>query len=183
VAGTLIVERIVGAAAERGADLASLQRLGQRVNGRTRSMGVALSSCTPPTTGKATFQLAEDEMEMGVGIHGEPGRRRVKLESADAIAAEMLGAVLADLEAPAGSEAILLVNGFGGTPLMELYLMVHAAHQVLAGAGITAVRHLTGSYVTSLEMAGCSLTLSILEDDIRDLWDAPVHTAALRWGM
>jgi dihydroxyacetone kinase-like protein len=183
VAGTLIVEKIVGAAAERGADLASLQKLGERVNGQTRSMGVALSSCTPPTTGRATFQLAEDEMEMGVGIHGEPGRRRVKLEGADAIAAEMLGAVLADLEPPGGSEAILLVNGFGGTPLMELYLMVHAAHRVLEGAGITAVRHLTGSYVTSLEMAGCSLTLSILDGDLRDLWDAPVHTAALRWGM
>lgn len=183
VAGTLIVEKIVGAAAEKGADLATLKALGDRVNQATRSMGVALTSCTVPAAGKPTFTLAEDEMEMGVGIHGEPGRRRVKLASADAIAEEMVGAVLKDLGARRGSEVLLLVNGFGGTPLMELYLMVNAARRVLDGAGIKTVRYLTGSYVTSLEMAGCSVTVSAVDGEILSLWDAPVHTPALRWGM
>jgi phosphoenolpyruvate---glycerone phosphotransferase subunit DhaK len=183
VAGTLIVEKIVGAAAEKGADLATLKALGDRVNARTRSMGVALTSCTVPAAGKPTFTLAEDEMEMGVGIHGEPGRRRVKLASADAIAEEMLGAVLKDLGAKRGSEVLLLVNGFGGTPLMELYLMVNAARRILDGAGVKAVRYLTGSYVTSLEMAGCSITVSEMDSETTALWDAPVHTPALRWGI
>lgn len=183
VAGTLIVEKIVGAAAEKGADLATLKALGDRVNQATRSMGVALTSCTVPAAGKPTFTLAEDEMEMGVGIHGEPGRRRVKLASADAIAEEMVGAVLKDLGAKRGSEVLLLVNGFGGTPLMELYLMVNAARRVLDGAGIKTVRYLTGSYVTSLEMAGCSVTVSAVDGEMLSLWDAPVHTPALRWGM
>ncbi|MDQ0473574.1 dihydroxyacetone kinase subunit DhaK [Labrys wisconsinensis] len=182
VAGTLIVERIVGAAAEQGRDLAALQALGEAVNGRTRSMGVALSSCTVPAAGTPTFTLGEDEMEMGVGIHGEPGRRRVRLASADAIAEEMLGSVLKDLAPRRGAEALLLVNGFGGTPLMELYLMVDSARRVLEGAGVKAVRFLTGSYVTSLEMAGCSLTLSLLDAETTALWDAPLHTPALRWG-
>jgi dihydroxyacetone kinase-like protein len=183
VAGTLIVERIVGAAAEEGRALADLKALGEAVNGRTRSMGVALTSCTVPAAGKPTFTLAEDEMEMGVGIHGEPGRRRVKLTSADAIAEEMLGSILKDLAPKRGAEALLLVNGFGGTPLMELYLMVNSAKRILDGAGVKAVRFLTGSYVTSLEMAGCSLTLSLLDDETTRLWDAPVHTPALRWGV
>lgn len=181
VAGTLVVEKIVGAAAEQGMPLAELQALGREVNARTRSMGVALTSCTVPAAGSPTFSLAEDEMEMGVGIHGEPGRRRVKLASADAIAEEMLGAVLADLAPAPGAECLLLVNGFGGTPAMELYLMVNAARKVLAGRGLSVSRHLTGSLVTSLEMAGCSLTVTVLDDRLRSLWDAPVHTAALRW--
>ena len=123
-------------------------------------------------------------MEMGVGIHGEPGRRREKLAPADAIAAEMMGAILGDLgPAAAGEEALLLVNGFGGTPAMELYLMARAAHRHLATAGLAATRFLVGSYVTSLEMAGCSLTVALLDAEMRRLWDAPVHTAALRWGM
>jgi dihydroxyacetone kinase-like protein len=183
VAGTLVVEKVLGAAAEKGADLATLKALGDRVNSRTRSMGVALSSCTVPAAGKPTFTLAEDEMEMGVGIHGEPGRRRVKLASADAIAEELLGAVLKDLAPARGSEVLLLVNGFGGTPAMELYLMVNAARRILDGAGVKAVRYLTGSYVTSLEMAGCSITLTALDAEITGLWDAAVHTPALRWGM
>jgi dihydroxyacetone kinase-like protein len=182
VAGTLIVEKVVGAAAERGGHLAALKSLGDAVNGATASMGVALSSCTVPAAGKPTFQIGPDEMEMGVGIHGEPGRRRVKLGSADDIAGELTGAVLKDLSLKPGREVLLLVNGFGGTPLLELYLMVTAAHKVLAGAGIKVVRHLTGSYVTSLEMAGCSITVSALDPDALALWDAPVHTAALRWG-
>jgi dihydroxyacetone kinase-like protein len=120
---------------------------------------------------------------VGVGIHGEPGRRRVKLTSADDIAGELAGAILKDLSLKPGQEVVLLVNGFGGTPLVELYLMVAAAHRVLDGAGIKVARHLTGSYVTSLEMAGCSITVSAVDDATLALWDAPVHTAALRWGI
>ncbi|HSI40975.1 MAG TPA: dihydroxyacetone kinase subunit DhaK [Xanthobacteraceae bacterium] len=183
VAGTLVVEKMLGAAAEQGRPLAALKALGDAVNRRTRSMGVALSSCTVPAAGTPTFTLAEDEMEMGVGIHGEPGRRRVKLASADAIAEEMLGAVLGDLALKPGTPCLLLVNGFGATPLIELYLMVNAAQRILHGHGVRAVRHLTGSYVTSLDMAGCSLTLTALDDELTGLWDAPVHTAALRWGL
>jgi phosphoenolpyruvate---glycerone phosphotransferase subunit DhaK len=183
VAGTLLVERIVGAAAERGDSLAELKVLGDAVNKSTASMAVALTSCTVPAAGQPTFKIAEDEMEMGVGIHGEPGRRRVKFTNADQIAAELTGAVLRDLALKRGQEVILLVNGFGGTPLMELYVMVNAVNQVLAEAGVKAVRTLTGSYVTSLEMAGCSITISIADAPTLALWDAPVHTAALRWSM
>ena len=183
VAGTLIVEKIVGAAAERGDNLAALKALGDSVNKATASMGVALTSCTVPAAGKPTFQIGTDEMEMGVGIHGEPGRRRVKLASADDIAAELTGAILKDLSLKSGQEVLLLVNGFGGTPLLELYLMVNAARKVLAGAGIQVVRYLTGPFVTSLEMAGCSITVSAADASTLALWDAPVHTAALRWGV
>jgi dihydroxyacetone kinase-like protein len=183
VAGTMIVERIVGAAAEAGASLDEAQALGRDVNARTRSMGVALTSCTVPAAGRPTFAIGEDEMEMGVGIHGEPGRRRVKLAAADAIAGELLGAVLDDLSPKAGAEAILLVNGFGGTPLMELYLMCHAASRILSGRKVRPVRTLVGSYVTSLEMAGCSLTVSLVDEKLLKLWESPVHTPALRWGM
>jgi phosphoenolpyruvate---glycerone phosphotransferase subunit DhaK len=183
VAGTVIVERVIGAAAERGASLAELKALGDALNKRTASMGVALTSCTVPAAGQPTFQIGTDEMEMGVGIHGEPGRRRVKLGSASEIAAELTGAVLKDLSLPRGQEVILLVNGFGGTPLMELYVMVGAVQKILGSAGIKAVRHLTGNYVTSLEMAGCSVTVCAVDAATLALWDAPVHTAALRWGM
>lgn len=183
VAGTLVVEKILGAAAERGDDLARLKALGDAVNAATRSMGVALSSCTVPAAGTPTFTLAEDEMEMGVGIHGEPGRRRVRLAPADAIAEEMMGAVLSDLDPAPGSEVLLLVNGFGGTPAMELYLMVNAARRILEARGLKVARFLTGSLVTSLEMAGCSITVTALDPTFKALWDAPVHTAALRWGI
>ena len=183
VAGTLIVEKVVGAAAERGADLAALKTLGDAVNTATASMGVALTSCTVPAAGKPTFVIGPDEMEMGVGIHGEPGRRRVKLGSADDIAAELTGAILKDLSLKPGQEVLLLVNGFGGTPLLELYLMVNAVHKVLGGTGVKVARHLTGSYVTSLEMAGCSVTISAVDAATLALWDAPVHTPALRWNV
>jgi dihydroxyacetone kinase-like protein len=183
VAGTLIVEKIVGAAAERGGKLAELKALGDAVNKATASMGVALTSCTVPAAGKPTFQIGADEMEMGVGIHGEPGRRRVKLASADEIAAELTGAILKDLSMKPGQEVILLVNGFGGTPLLELYLMGHAVRKVLAAAGVKVARALTGSYVTSLEMAGCSVTVTAADASMLALWDAPVHTAGLRWGL
>ncbi|MFO1049062.1 MAG: dihydroxyacetone kinase subunit DhaK [Geminicoccaceae bacterium] len=181
VAGTVIVEKIVGAAAEAGAGLEALQALGTRVNARTRSMGVALTSCTVPAAGKPTFDLPEDEMEMGVGIHGEPGRRRVKLESVDGIAEEMLKAITGDLAAASGSEVLLLVNGFGATPSMELYLMYGRARRLLNDKGLKVARSLVGNYCTSLDMAGCSLTVTALDDELRGLWDAPVHTAALRW--
>ena len=183
VAGTLVVEKIVGAAAEQGRDIAVLQALGKAVNARTRSMGVALTSCTVPAAGKPTFELGGDEMEMGVGIHGEPGRHRVKLAAADAIADELLGAICKDLSPKPGSDVLLLVNGFGGTPAMELYLMAHAARRVLGRAGVAVTRSLTGSYVTSLDMAGCSLTVTLLDEELTELWDAPVHTASLRWRL
>lgn len=181
VAGTVVVEKIVGAAAEAGADLDALKALGDRVNARTRSMGVALTSCTVPAAGKPTFSLGEDEMEMGVGIHGEPGRRRVQLMPADAIAGEMLDAIAADLGAPAGTEVLLFVNGMGATPSMELYLVYHAARRLAEAKGLKIARSLVGNYCTSLDMAGCSITLTALDDELTRLWDAPVHTAALRW--
>jgi dihydroxyacetone kinase-like protein len=183
VAGTLIVEKMLGAAAEQGRDLAALKALGDRVNAATRSIGIALTSCTVPAAGKPTFDIAEDEMEVGVGIHGEPGRRRVKLRPAAEIAAEMVNAITADLGARAHGEAILLINGFGATPLSELYLMYDAVRKLLEPAGITVTRSLVGNFVTSLDMAGCSATISMLDDETTQLWDAPVHTAALRWGM
>jgi phosphoenolpyruvate---glycerone phosphotransferase subunit DhaK len=183
VAGTLIVEKILGAAAERGDSLKQLKTLGDAVNKATASMGVALTSCTVPAAGKPTFQIADNEMEVGVGIHGEPGRRRVALASADAIAEELTTSVIKDLALKSGQQVILLTNGFGGTPLLELYLMVNAVNKILSKLGIVVARHLTGSYVTSLEMAGCSITATVVDAEMLKLWDAPVHTAALRWGV
>jgi dihydroxyacetone kinase-like protein len=183
VAGTMVVEKIVGAAAEQGRDLATLAALGARVNKATRSMGVALTSCTVPAAGRSTFAIGEDEIEMGVGIHGEPGRRREKLRPAAALAEEMVGAILADLGAAARGEVLLLVNGFGATPLMELYVMYHNCRRVLEARGLRVSRSLVGNYVTSLDMAGCSVTITMLDREMQDLWDAPVHTPALRWGV
>lgn len=183
VAGTLVVEKIVGAAAEEGLGLAALKALGERTNAATRSMGVALTSCTVPAAGKPTFTLGEDEMEFGVGIHGEPGRRRDKLKSADAIAEEICAAILGDFDAAATGDALLFVNGFGGTPLMELYVVYNSARKILEAKGIKVVRSLVGSYVTSLDMAGCSITVTMLDGETTRLWDAPVRTAGLRWGM
>ncbi len=179
---SVVTNEMVGAAAESGMPLAALKALGDEINLRTRSMGVALLPCTVPAAGRPNFTLADDEMEMGVGIHGEPGRRRVRLAPADAIAEELVGAILKDLAPNPGGEVLLLVNGFGATPLIELYLMVNSAKRILDGAGITATRFLTGSYVTALDMAGVSITASVLDDQAKELWDAPVHTAALRWG-
>ncbi|MBV8699844.1 MAG: dihydroxyacetone kinase subunit DhaK [Bradyrhizobium sp.] len=181
VAGTLVVEKIVGAAAEKGVDLGGCVALGERVNARTRSMGVALTSCTVPAAGTPTFALGDDEMEMGVGIHGEPGRRRVKLERADAIAYEMTTAIVDDLDVRDGADALVLVNGFGGTPMIELYLMYNAARRMLEKRGLRIARSLVGSFVTSLDMAGCSITVSLLDTETTALWDHPVRTAALKW--
>ena len=177
VAGTLVVEKVVGADAEAGLDLEALKALGDSVNAATRSLGVALTSCTVPAAGKSMFEIGDMEMEFGVGIHGEPGRRRDSLKSADEIAA----AIARDIEVEA-REALLFVNGFGGTPAMELYLMYNAARRALETHGVTVVRSLVGSYVTSLDMAGCSITLSLLDETQLGYWDAPVHTPSLRWG-
>lgn len=182
VAGTVAVEKIVGAAAEEGHDLATLKALGERVNAQSGTMGVALTSCTMPETGKPTFELPEDEMEIGIGIHGEPGRRREKLMGADEIARTLLGAVIEDLKPTKGQRVLLLVNGMGGTPLMELSLMHAAALRALEPHGLEVVRSLVGNYVTSLDMAGCSLTLTLFDDEMLRYWDAPVNTPALRWG-
>ena len=185
VAGTLVVEKLLGAAAEQGMGLADLKALGDRTNSRTRTMGVALSSCTVPAAGTPTFSLGETEIEMGVGIHGEPGRRRQAFTSADAITDELLQAICDDL-ATAGLEPgdiLLFVNGFGATPLMELHLLYNSARSRLEKRGFRVQRSLVGPYVTSLEMAGASITVSLLDDQALRLWDAPVHTAALRWGI
>jgi phosphoenolpyruvate---glycerone phosphotransferase subunit DhaK len=183
VAGTLIVEKIVGAAAEEGRNLAALKALGDRVNAATRSIGIALTSCTVPAAGKPTFDLAEDEMEVGVGIHGEPGRRRIKLRPAAEIAAEMVNAITVDLGGQARGEIILLINGFGATPVSELYLMYDAVRRLLESGGSIVARSLVGNFVTSLDMAGCSVTVTVLDEEMKRLWDVPVHTPALRWGI
>jgi dihydroxyacetone kinase-like protein len=182
VAGTLVVEKIVGAAAEQGLNLEACRLLGERVNQATRSIGVALTSCTVPAAGKPTFELRQTEMEFGVGIHGEPGRRRVPLTAANQIAAEMAAAIANDFGTRSGP-CLLLVNGFGGTPTIELYLMYHSLRTILEARGFIVARSLVGSLVTSLDMAGCSATVTLLDDELTPLWDAPVHTAALRWSM
>lgn len=181
VAGTLIVEKVVGAAAEAGANLQECKTLGDRVNAATASMGVAFTSCTVPAAGRATFDIGDDEIEVGVGIHGEPGRRRAKWQPAAQIADDLLAAIVGDLKPDSGRDVLLHVNGFGGTPLMELYLLYHCAAERLRAQGLRPVRSLVGNYTTSLEMAGASLTVTLLDEEIRSLWDAPVHTAALRW--
>jgi phosphoenolpyruvate---glycerone phosphotransferase subunit DhaK len=181
VAGTLIVEKIVGAAAEAGANLDQCKALGDRVNSRTASMGVAFTSCTVPAAGRATFDIADNEMEFGVGIHGEPGRRRGPVRPAQELVDELMAAILGDLKPKAGSQVLLHVNGFGGTPLIELYLLYRCASQLLERSGIRIARSLVGNYTTALEMAGASLTVTLMDDEMNSLWDAPVHTAALRW--
>jgi phosphoenolpyruvate---glycerone phosphotransferase subunit DhaK len=181
VAGTVIVEKIVGAAAERGDDLDTCKHLGDKVNSRTASMGVAFTSCTVPEAGVPTFVIGPGEMEIGVGIHGEPGRRRATYQPAAEIVQELLDAILKDLDAPKDQEVLLLVNGLGGTPLVELYLLYHLASDYLAKANLRIARSLVGNYTTSLEMAGASLTVTLLTDELKTLWDAPVATPALRW--
>ncbi|WHT18278.1 dihydroxyacetone kinase subunit DhaK [Crossiella sp. CA-258035] len=183
VAGTVLVEKIVGAAAQRGDDLDACENLARKVVERTRTLGMALSACTVPHAGQPSFTLAEDEMELGIGIHGEPGRARLPVEPADALVRRLVDAVVEDLPFAEGDEVLLLTNGMGGTPQIELYLAHGIAEKLLSERGITVRRRLVGSYVTSLEMQGMSLTLLKLDDELVDLWDAPVRTAALRWGM
>lgn len=183
VAGTMIVEKCVGSLAETGADLACCKALGDKINAQTASIGVALSSCTVPAAGKPTFDIDETEIEMGVGIHGEPGRKREPMRDADSIVTDMVNAIMADLSPTSGSEILLLVNGLGATPLMELYLIFNTAEKLLADKGLTVARSLVGNYTTAIDMAGASITVCILDDEIKQHWDSPVHTAALRWGV
>ena len=180
VGGTLAVEKIGGAAAEEGASLAEVAEVARLVAANSRSMGVALTSCTVPAAGHPTFDLPEDEMEIGIGIHGEPGRHRVPLGTAREIAAQLVDPILADLDFT-GSPVIVLMNGLGGTPLIELYLMYGEVKALLEAAGVSIARCLVGNYVTSLDMAGCSLTLTKADDELLRLWDAPVNTSGLRW--
>ncbi len=182
VGATVLLEKIAGAAAERGDALDAVTRVARRVNDRARSFGVALSSCTPPASGQPMFDLPDGQMEVGIGIHGEPGRRRAPIGSAHEIAGLMVEAVLSDLQPQAGADVLAFVNGMGGTPQIELYLLYGEIEHALRAAGVNPVRRLVGSYITSLEMAGASLTVLELDPDLAALWDAPVHTPALRWG-
>jgi len=177
VAGNFFVIKAVGAASEAGADLEECIRIGEKVNSVTRTMGMALTSCTPPAKGSPLFELGEDEMEMGVGIHGEPGRRRAKLASANEIVDELLEAVVNDLPYESGDRVALMINGLGGTPISELYILYGRAHQQLADRGITVGRSYVGEYCTSLDMAGASLTLVKLDDEIERLLQAPADVA------
>jgi phosphoenolpyruvate---glycerone phosphotransferase subunit DhaK len=181
VGATVLAEKIAGAAAEGGADLAKVTDLVKRVNDRARSFGVALSSCVPPASGKVIFELPEGEIELGIGIHGEPGRRRAPLGTASEVVDIIVEAVVSDLKAKKGANVLAFVNGMGGTPLLELYLIYGEVDAKLRKAGLNPIRNLVGSYITSLEMAGASLTLLELDDEMVKLWDAPVHTPALRW--
>ncbi|MFD4431302.1 dihydroxyacetone kinase subunit DhaK [Nocardia sp. NPDC058497] len=183
VGGTVVVEKIAGAAAEQGRPLAAVAEVARTVNEHTRSMGMALTSCTVPAAGKPTFALGEDEMEIGVGIHGEPGRRRTALAPAKDVAAMLVEPILADLPFARGDQVICFVNGLGGTPLLELYVVFGEVARILAAHGVEIARSLVGPYITSLEMAGCSVTLTKLDDDLLSLWDEPVRTPALRWGV
>ena len=180
---TVLLEKICGAAAEDGADLASVAAIARKVNGLGRSMGMALTSCTVPAAGKPTFELAETEMEIGIGIHGEPGRHREPLGTAAEIAERLLDPIVRDLPYERGDAVLAFVNGMGGTPLLELYVVFAEVARILGGHGISIERSLVGPYITSLEMAGCSITLLKLDDELVRLWDAPVRTPALRWGV
>jgi dihydroxyacetone kinase-like protein len=182
VAGTVLVEKIAGAAAERGDVLAGVAAIATRVNSVTRSMGVALTPCVVPHAGEPSFTLGDDEIEIGIGIHGEPGRERITIEPADAIVDRILAPILDDLPFASGDRVLLFVNGLGGTPQVELYIVFRRAAEALAERGITVARTLVGSFVTSLEMQGMSITVMKLDDELEQLWDAPVETAALRWG-
>ena len=183
VGGTVLVEKIAGAAAERGDDLDAVAAVGDRVNQNVRTMGVALTACTVPHAGSPSFDLDDTEIEIGIGIHGEPGRHRIAMEPADGITDRLLEPILEDLGLASGDRTLLFVNGMGGTPLSELYIVYRRAAQVLADRGAVVERSLVGNYITSLEMQGCSISVLRLDDELTELWDAPVHTPALRWGV
>jgi dihydroxyacetone kinase-like protein len=183
VGTTVLAEKICGASAERGNDLKTVADLCRKVNANGRSMGMALTSCTVPAAGKPTFDIGEDEMEIGIGIHGEPGRKRMDLKSAAEIVGMMAEAIISDLPYKSGDQVIAMVNGMGGTPLIELYLVYNELNKICEGKGIKIARRLVGNFITSLEMAGCSITLVKADDELLELWDAPVHTPGLRWGV
>jgi dihydroxyacetone kinase-like protein len=180
---TVLLEKIAGAAAEQGRPLAEVADVARKVNAYGRSMGLALTSCTVPAAGKPTFDLPAGEMELGIGIHGEPGRRRVPIVPAAEVAEMLVTPILADLDFTGGDGVIAFVNGMGATPLLELYVMYNEVATLLGKAGIAVARSLVGPYITSLDMAGCSVTLLKVDDDLLGLWDAPVSTPALRWGI
>ncbi|AQP50186.1 dihydroxyacetone kinase subunit DhaK [Tessaracoccus flavescens] len=182
VGATVLLEKIVGAAAEEGADLAAVAALAQKVADNGRSMGMALTSCTVPSAGKPTFDLPDNEIEIGIGIHGEPGRHREPIADAHSIAEQLVAPILSDLDFT-GAPVIAMLNGMGATPLIELYLMYGEVIALLEEAGVTVERNMVGNYITSLDMAGCSLTLVRADDELIRLWDAPVRTAGLRWGL
>ena len=181
VGSTVLAEKLCGAAAEEGRSLSQVAEVCQKVKNWGRSMGMALTSCTVPHAGKPTFDLPEDEIEIGIGIHGEPGRMRMKLKTVDEIVTILMEAVIKDLPYQAGDEVLLFVNSMGGTPLIELYIAYRKAHQIAEKVGLKVARNLVGPYITSLEMAGLSVTLLKLDEDLKKLWDAPVYTPALRW--
>ena len=183
VGTTVLAERIAGAAAEAGWSLTEAQRVCAKVNGLGRSMGMALTSCTVPAAGRPTFALGDDEIEIGIGIHGEPGRRRTKTAPASEVVAMLSDAILDDLPIAAGEEVLVFVNGMGGTPLLELYVVYYELERYLAERGLRIERRLIGNYMTALDMAGCSITLLRLDAELKELWDTPVRTAALCWGM
>jgi dihydroxyacetone kinase-like protein len=183
VGATVLLEKIAGAAADEGRSLAEVADVARRVNSAARSMGMALTSCTVPAAGQPTFDLPDDEIEIGIGIHGEPGRRRVKAMPARDVARELVDPILTDLDFTGSSGVLAFVNGMGGTPLLELYLMYNEVAQLLDKAGVRVARSLVGPYITSLEMAGCSVTLLAVDDELLRLWDAPVNTAGLRRGV
>ena len=183
VGATVLLEKIAGAAAEQGRSLDDVAEVARTVNANSRSMGLALTSCTLPAVGHPSFDLGDDEMELGVGIHGEPGRERIPLAPARDIAAMLLEPILADLPFRSGEGVVCFVNGLGGTPLIELYVMFNEVRKILAGHGVQIARSLVGSYITSLDMAGTSVTLLRVDDELLSLWDAPVRTPALRWGI
>ncbi|HPV06190.1 MAG TPA: dihydroxyacetone kinase subunit DhaK [Aggregatilineales bacterium] len=182
VGGTVLAEKICGAAAERGYDLQRVTELCQRVNANVRSMGMALTSCVVPSAGQPTFELGENEMEIGIGIHGEPGRQRMEIQPADNIVEMLMEPILSDLPFQQGDEVLAFVNSMGGTPLIELYIVYRKVAEILEERGITIARNLIGPYITSLEMAGVSITLLKLDDEMKELWDDPVVTPGLRWG-
>jgi dihydroxyacetone kinase-like protein len=183
VGTTVLAEKITGALAEQGAPLAAVAEMCRQVNSSGRSMGMALTSCTVPAAGKPTFDIGDSEMEIGIGIHGEPGRSRRPMATADEITTMLTEPVVSDLGLKRGDQVIAMVNGMGGTPLIELYIVYNKLASILDGQGVTIARRLVGNYITSLEMAGCSITVCMLNDEMKQLWDAPVHTAALRWGV
>jgi dihydroxyacetone kinase-like protein len=178
---TVLLEKIVGGAAEAGLPLAEVKRVAEKVNGQGRSMGMALTSCIVPAAGKPTFDIGDDEIEIGIGIHGEPGRRREKLMPARDVARALVEPILADRDFT-GEPVLAFVNGMGATPMLELYLMFDEVAKLLDAAGVRIARSLVGPYITSLDMAGCSVTLLGLDDELTRLWDAPVNTPGLRWG-
>jgi dihydroxyacetone kinase-like protein len=183
VGSTVLAEKLCGAAAEEGRSLKEVADVCRKVKDLGRSMGMALTSCTVPHVGKPTFDLPDDEMEIGIGIHGEPGRERMKVKTADEITEMLMEPVVNDIPYKSGDEVLLFVNSMGGTPPIELYIVYRKAFEIAQKHGLKVVRNLIGAYITSLEMAGCSITMLKMDDDLKKLWDAPVNTPGLRWGV